>query len=119
MNSRRIEEEQRALGIFVIRGVSSLIIALIDAPRQARLTERLHSIERQVLSSIRRTGQLPQLGLQVLKVDRLGKKVCCTILRCLPPPLIIAVSGHHHEVDAALSAKNSVSVSGLTLAPRD
>jgi hypothetical protein len=40
---------------------------------------------------------LPQLRLQVLKFDGLREKICRAILRGLPPPLVIAVSGHHHD----------------------
>jgi hypothetical protein len=55
-----------------------------------------HSIERRV-SSILGAGQLLELCLHALKVDRLSNKLCCAILRRLPPSLVITVSGYHHD----------------------
>jgi Transposase DDE domain len=55
-----------------------------------------YSIERQV-PLILGAGQLPQLRLQVLKVDRLRKKIRCAILRRPPAALVIAVSCNHHD----------------------
>jgi hypothetical protein len=52
------------------------------------------------MGSIGCAGQLPQLRLQAFKVDRLGKKLCCAIIRCLPPSLVISVSGYHHDWQA-------------------
>ena len=50
-----------------------------------------HSIERQVFS-IRFAGNCPSCALRALKSDRLGKRLCCAILRRLPPSFVLSVS---------------------------
>jgi hypothetical protein len=60
-----------------------------------RKPEGGHSIEGSI-PSIRDAGQLPQLSLQVLKVDGLRKKICCARRvsslaaqeKSVPPPLV-------------------------------
>ena len=75
------------------------------------------------LRSTRRVGQLPQLLLQQIEIDRLGEELGGAAFARHPAALIVAIGGHHHDrqIGAALldlGQQLSPSMPGMLMSDR-